>query len=72
MRGAYMVFDLDNDEIWIGETADCGSNIVPIGQGQNAVPIVSGCEVRIVSTPTSSVYGRPPILTSLKREVFTS
>jgi hypothetical protein len=25
IRGVYMAFDLDNDEIWIGETADCGS-----------------------------------------------
>lgn len=34
MRGAYMVFDMDNDEIWIGESADCGTKIVPIGKGR--------------------------------------
>jgi hypothetical protein len=70
IRGVYMAFDLDNDEIWIGETADCGSNVVPIGKGEDAVPIISGCEESINPTPLSSVYGRCPVPTSLKQEGY--
>lgn len=38
-----MIFDLDNDEIWMGETANCGSNIVAVGKGKDAVPIMPSC-----------------------------
>lgn len=44
LHGAYMVFDMDNDEIRIGKKADCGFNIVPIGKGKDAVPVLAGCE----------------------------
>lgn len=43
LRGAYVVFDRENDEVWMGETADCGSDIVPVGKGRDAVPVVRGC-----------------------------
>jgi len=60
MRGAYMVFDMDNDEIWIGESADCGSKVVPIGKGKDAVPIVPGCEAKHEPEPTKSGYASLP------------
>ena len=59
MRGAYMVFDRDNDELWLGESDDCGSNIVPIGKGNYAVPLIPGCgcegkhDTRVVYAPPS-------------------
>jgi hypothetical protein len=62
MRGVYMVFDMDNDEIWMGETADCGSNVVPIGKGKDAVPVVEGCGT--VAKPTSTRYQPPPAPTA--------
>ncbi|KAF2830170.1 acid protease [Ophiobolus disseminans] len=68
MRGAYMVFDLDNDEIWMGETADCGSNIVPVGKGKDAVPVVPGCGsgAGTESKPTQTGYVPPPAFTAMK------
>jgi hypothetical protein len=57
MRGTYMVFDIDNDEIWMGESADCGSNLVPIGKDKDAVPVIPGCEAEIVAQPTPTGYG---------------
>jgi hypothetical protein len=60
MRGAYMVFDMDNDEIWIGGSVDCGSNIVPIGKSKDAVPMVPGCEAEVAPEPTTTGYGPPP------------
>jgi hypothetical protein len=62
MRGTYIVFDHDNEEKWFGESADCGSNILPIGKGKDAVPIVPGCDCEASST-TKSAYSHPPIPT---------
>ncbi|CEJ80779.1 hypothetical protein VHEMI00944 [[Torrubiella] hemipterigena] len=42
LRAAYAVFDWDNEEIHIGKSADCGSSLIPIGSGRNAVPNVEG------------------------------
>ena len=62
LHAAYVVFDQDNQEIWVDQTADCGSAIVPIGKGVDAVPQVKGCSCPVSSTsssltslPTSSV-----------------
>jgi hypothetical protein len=44
LRAAYVVFDLANNNIWLDEVADCGSNLVAIGSGANSVPIVNGCK----------------------------
>jgi hypothetical protein len=57
MRGAYMVFDMDNDEIWMGESADCGSNMVPIGKGKDVVPVVPGYEAEVAPELTTTGYG---------------
>jgi hypothetical protein len=62
LRGAYLVFDRENDEVWMGETADCGSNVVPVGKGKDAVPIVPGCgaaEGRVPPKPTMTGYAPP-------------
>ncbi|KAL1841820.1 hypothetical protein VTJ49DRAFT_6573 [Mycothermus thermophilus] len=42
LRAAYVVYDWDNREIHIAETADCGSELVPIGAGPDAVPNIEG------------------------------
>jgi len=67
LRGAYLVFDRDNDEIWMGETADCGSNIVPVGKGKDAVPVIPGCgadtPVHSPPKPTKTGYSAPPTFT---------
>jgi hypothetical protein len=55
MRGAYMVFDTDDDEIWMNETADCGSRIVPIGKGKDAVPVIPGCEMDVAPKPSTTI-----------------
>ena len=72
MRGAYMVFDLDNDEFWMGEKADCGSNIVAVGKGKDAVPVVPGCGSGIGDKPkpTKTGYKPPPAPTALERGDF--
>lgn len=43
MRAGYFVFDWDNEEIHIGQAANCGdSDIVAVGSGRDAVPDVTG------------------------------
>ncbi|KAF8861534.1 acid protease, partial [Acephala macrosclerotiorum] len=44
IRSAYLVYDQDNFNIHLAQAANCGTNIVPIGSGADAVPsIVGGC-----------------------------
>jgi hypothetical protein len=45
----------------MGESADCGSNLVPIGKGMNAVPVIPGCEAEFMAQPTTTGYG--PVFT---------
>jgi hypothetical protein len=53
LRAAYVVYDQDNREIHLAQADNCGSNLVPIGAGVNAVPsIKGGCGEP--STPISS------------------
>ncbi|PNY25485.1 Secreted aspartic proteinase, partial [Tolypocladium capitatum] len=42
LRAAYVVYDQDNRNIHVANTEDCGSNLVAIGKGPNAVPSVAG------------------------------
>ena len=42
MRAAYVVFDQDNKNVHIAQAANCGSEIVAIGTGANAVPSAAG------------------------------
>jgi Eukaryotic aspartyl protease len=43
LRAAYVVHDLENQEIWLGQADECGSNVVPLGTGVDLVPQISGC-----------------------------
>ncbi|KAH7318373.1 aspartic peptidase domain-containing protein [Stachybotrys elegans] len=55
LRAAYVVYDWDNRNILLANNEDCGTNLVPIGSGPDAVPsLVGECSV---STPTTS----PPV-----------
>ncbi|KAL5090968.1 hypothetical protein Trisim1_003932 [Trichoderma cf. simile WF8] len=38
LRAAYVVFDWDNQEIHIAANEDCGTELIPIGSGPDAVP----------------------------------
>ncbi|KAK3905580.1 aspartic peptidase domain-containing protein [Staphylotrichum tortipilum] len=42
LRAAYVVFDQDNRNIHLAQAADCGTNLVAIGSGADAVPSSAG------------------------------
>ncbi|RCI16996.1 putative aspartyl protease [Ophiocordyceps polyrhachis-furcata BCC 54312] len=42
LRAAYVVYDWDNRNIHLAPSHDCGSRLVPIGSGPDAVPSVAG------------------------------
>ncbi|PHH90075.1 hypothetical protein CDD83_4583 [Cordyceps sp. RAO-2017] len=42
LRSAYVVFDQDNRNVHLAQSADCGSALTPITNGSDAVPAVSG------------------------------
>lgn len=42
LRDTYAVFDWDNQNVHLAQAADCGSDIVAIGNGTNAVPTDKG------------------------------
>lgn len=44
LRDSYAVFDWDNEQVHLAQAADCGSKVVAIGSGANAVPTDSGCK----------------------------
>lgn len=44
LRGAYVVIDQDNNNVWMDEADDCGSNVVEIGEGPDSVPKIKGCK----------------------------
>lgn len=48
LRAAYVVFDQDNRNLHIAQAADCGTNLVAIGSGSDAVPSATG---RCTATP---------------------
>ena len=52
LRAAYVVHDQDNRALHLAQAADCGSNIVSIGSGRNAVPSVTG-DCTAVPVPTA-------------------
>jgi len=58
LRAGYFVFDWDNEQVHIGQAANCGdSDIVAVGSGRDAVPDVTGnCdESDAIFTGTGSV-----------------
>ncbi|KAJ2905174.1 putative acid protease [Zalerion maritima] len=44
-RAAYMVFDQDNEDLYVAQSADCGSRVVSIGKSNSTtvVPDFEGC-----------------------------
>lgn len=40
---AYVVFDANNQQVWLNQADDCGSNITAIGAGPQGVLQISGC-----------------------------
>ncbi|KAH8896865.1 acid protease [Thozetella sp. PMI_491] len=55
LRAAYVVYDQDNNNIHIAQAANCGSNIVAISSGPDAVPSTTGdCGSSPSSTQASS------------------
>ncbi|KAJ4314187.1 hypothetical protein N0V84_009023 [Fusarium piperis] len=59
LRAAYVVYDWDNRNIWLANNEDCGSKLVAIGKGPNAVPALTGecsrSDGKTTGAPTSSV-----------------
>ncbi|KAL7782899.1 acid protease [Trichoderma afarasin] len=61
LRAAYVVYDWDNRNIHLANSADCGSHLVAIGKGPDAVPLLTGdCRETaptstFIATSTSSV-----------------
>ncbi|CAL3965066.1 unnamed protein product [Diplocarpon coronariae] len=55
------VFDQDNGNLLLAQYQDCGSNIIPIGSGVNAVPSVTGAcrPTRTAASITSKSSTRP-------------
>ncbi|KAF2494423.1 acid protease [Lophium mytilinum] len=55
LRGAYVVYDQDNQNLLLANTDDCGSELVAIEKGPDAVPSVTGaCAASTSSSSTSS------------------
>ncbi|PKS09200.1 hypothetical protein jhhlp_003814 [Lomentospora prolificans] len=75
MRGGYFVFDWDNQEIHIAQASNCGSEIVAIGSGPDAVPAVSGkCtaeDSRPTEAPTAAGDGNSALPTTPYTTTFT-
>ncbi|CZR62854.1 uncharacterized protein PAC_12751 [Phialocephala subalpina] len=59
LRAAYVVYDQDNQNIHLANAASCGTNLVSIGKGSNAVPDLAGeCPEAVskeVATPLAPV-----------------
>jgi len=60
LRSAYIVFDLENEEISIGKALFnvSDSKVLEIGKGKNAVPDATGARSAITVAPTATGGGR--------------
>ncbi|KAK7967587.1 aspartic-type endopeptidase opsB [Apiospora aurea] len=57
LRAAYVVFDQDNRHVHVAQAANCGTQLLAIGTGPDAVPSVTGgC---LASTTTASPTATP-------------
>ncbi|KAG5947091.1 hypothetical protein E4U59_002071 [Claviceps monticola] len=54
LRAAYVVYDMDNRQVHVGNNEDCGSSLLAIGSGPDAVPSVQGECGKPVSTSSST------------------
>ncbi|KAL6818048.1 acid protease [Trichoderma sp. SZMC 28013] len=53
LRAAYVVYDWDNRNIHLANSVDCGSHLVAIGKGLDAVPLLTGDCPETAPTSTS-------------------
>lgn len=61
LRSGYFVFDWDNEQVHIAQAANCGTEIVAIGKGKDAVPDVEGkCSLDGEGKPTVAPVSLPP------------
>ncbi|KAG6000194.1 hypothetical protein E4U54_001511 [Claviceps lovelessii] len=56
LRAAYVVYDMDNRNVHLANNEDCGSSLLAIGSGPDAVPSVQGdCGKKPASTTSSTL-----------------
>jgi hypothetical protein len=76
LRAAYVVYDWDNRNVWLANNEDCGTNLVAIGSGPNAVPdLVGECGSDNTSTsevPTSTETASESVTESVSSAETTS
>lgn len=85
LRAAYVVFDWDNQNIHVAANEDCGTNLIPIGSGPDAVPAsaigecassvnttTSAVSTTAVSTTSTSAAGSTSVLATTSKAVSTS
>lgn len=70
LRAAYVVHDQDNRALHMAQAANCGTNIVSIGSGKNAVPSVTG-DCTAAPAPTAVGGGLDATATRQPTNVFT-
>lgn len=54
LRAAYVIYDQDNQNLLLANAANCGTNLVAIGSGKDAVPSITGGCGGSTSTSSSS------------------
>lgn len=55
LRAAYVVYDQDNGNLHLAQAANCGSNLVAISSGSDAVPSITGdCTGSTATVATAS------------------
>ncbi|KAK4119032.1 acid protease [Parathielavia appendiculata] len=70
LRAAYVVFDQDNRNIHIAQAANCGTNLVAIGSGEDAVPSSTG-DCTELPTPTAAADSLDVTATRAPTNTFT-
>lgn len=66
-----VVYDQDNQNLHLAESADCGSNLVAIGRGKDAVPNVTG-DCSAPSFPETPAPTPIPAMTMTMGKMTTS
>ena len=73
LRSAYAVYDWDNRNIHLAQSSTCNTNIIPIGQGANAVPSITGdCPAQNAPQPSASSSVPPAASSSVPPVVSSS
>lgn len=60
-----VVYDQDNMNIWMAQATSCGTNLVAIGSGVNAVPSRTGDCQPLYTTASTSTLTKPTSTTSV-------